>query len=145
MQIYSKSTKNATSPLFTKINAIPQICTSGGDVYYASRNLLIHLCFSVLRRINIIQWYICQWAAQTQSRPHIMVQYITHLAQHRSPTCLKYMYVYTKYNKYFRGFFNSRLLNFVPNLQAVFACLLSSVYSRSAKSCMEWNWGSQTR
>ena len=43
MQIYSKSTKNATSPLFTKINAIPQICTSGGDVYYASRNLLIHL------------------------------------------------------------------------------------------------------
>ena len=29
--------------LFTKINAIPQICTSGGDVYYASRNLLIHL------------------------------------------------------------------------------------------------------
>ena len=42
MQIYSKSTKNATS-LFTKINAIPQICTSGGDVYYASRNLLIHL------------------------------------------------------------------------------------------------------
>ena len=40
MQIYanSKSTKNATSPLFTKINAIPQICTSSGDVYYASRN-----------------------------------------------------------------------------------------------------------
>ena len=34
--------KNATS-LFTKIYAIPQICTSGGDVYYASRNLLIHL------------------------------------------------------------------------------------------------------
>ena len=45
MQIYSKSTKNATSPLFTKINAIPQICTSGGDVYYASRYLLIHLFF----------------------------------------------------------------------------------------------------
>ena len=43
MQIYSKSTTNATSPLFTKINAIPQICTSGGDVYYATRNLLIHL------------------------------------------------------------------------------------------------------
>ena len=43
MQIYSQ--KNATSPLFTKINAIPQICTSGGDVYYASRNLLIHLFF----------------------------------------------------------------------------------------------------
>ena len=35
MQIYS----------FTKINAIPQISTSGGDVYYASRNLLIHLFF----------------------------------------------------------------------------------------------------
>ena len=48
MQIYSKSTKNATSPLFTKINAIPQICTSGGDVYYASRNLLIHLFSSEL-------------------------------------------------------------------------------------------------
>ena len=29
--------------LFTKINGIPQICTSGGDVYYASLNLLIHL------------------------------------------------------------------------------------------------------
>ena len=43
MQIYSKSTKNATSPLFTEINAIPQICTSGGDVYYASRNYFIHL------------------------------------------------------------------------------------------------------
>ena len=49
MQIYSKSTKNATSPLFTKINAIPQICTSGGDVYYASRNLLIHLLFLSLK------------------------------------------------------------------------------------------------
>ena len=45
MQIYSKSTKNATSPLFTKIIAIPQICTSGREVYYASRNLLIHLLF----------------------------------------------------------------------------------------------------
>ena len=43
MQIYSKSTTNATSPLFTKINTIPQISTSGGDVYYASRKLLIHL------------------------------------------------------------------------------------------------------
>ena len=29
-----------------KINAIPQICTSGGDVYYASHNLLIHLLIS---------------------------------------------------------------------------------------------------
>ena len=45
MPIYSNSTKNATSPLFTKINAIPQICTSGGDVYYASRILLIHLLY----------------------------------------------------------------------------------------------------
>ena len=51
MQIYSKSTKNATSPLFTKINAIPQICTSGGDVYYASRNLLIHL-FYILKSLE---------------------------------------------------------------------------------------------
>ena len=33
MQIYSKSMKNAL-----------QICTSGGDVYYASRNLL-STCF----------------------------------------------------------------------------------------------------
>ena len=47
MQIYSKSKENATSPLFTKINGIPQICTSGGDVYYASRNLLIHLFFMI--------------------------------------------------------------------------------------------------
>ena len=38
MQIYS--TKKMPPLLFTKINAIPQICTSGGDVYYASRNLL---------------------------------------------------------------------------------------------------------
>ena len=29
----------------TKINAIPQIYISGGDIYYASRNLLIHLFF----------------------------------------------------------------------------------------------------
>ena len=45
MQIYANlfQKKKATSPLFMKINAIPQICTSGGDVYYASRNLLIHL------------------------------------------------------------------------------------------------------
>ena len=46
MQNYAnlfKINKNATSRLFMKINAIPQICISGGDVYYASRNLLIHL------------------------------------------------------------------------------------------------------
>ena len=43
MQIYS--TTKMPPPLFTKINAIPQICTSGGDVYYASRNLLIHFSF----------------------------------------------------------------------------------------------------
>ena len=52
MQIYAnlfKINKNATSPLFTKINAIPQICTSGGDVYYTSRNLLIHL---LLRKLH---------------------------------------------------------------------------------------------
>ena len=38
MQIYSKSMKNATSPL--SIQKSQQICTWGGDVYYASRNLL---------------------------------------------------------------------------------------------------------
>ena len=37
MQIYSKSIKNATS---SSIQKPQQICTSGGDVYYASRNLL---------------------------------------------------------------------------------------------------------
>ena len=57
MQIYSKSTKNATSPLFTKINAIPQICTSGGDVYYASRNLLIHL-FSCIQYNYTIYFFM---------------------------------------------------------------------------------------
>ena len=40
MQIYSKSMKNATSP----IQKSQQICISGGDVYYASRNLL-STCF----------------------------------------------------------------------------------------------------
>ena len=44
--------KNATSPLFTKINAIPQICTSGGNVYYASHNLLIHLLLLLLFYYN---------------------------------------------------------------------------------------------
>ena len=39
MQIYSKSMKNATSPL-SSIQKSQQICTWGGDVYYASRNLL---------------------------------------------------------------------------------------------------------
>ena len=39
MQIYSKSMKNATS-----IQKSQQICTWGGDVYYASRNLL-STCF----------------------------------------------------------------------------------------------------
>ena len=66
MQIYSKSTTNATSPLFTKINAIPQICTSGGEVYYASRNLLIHLFMNETKFSNpatlnveelVWQWY----------------------------------------------------------------------------------------
>ena len=39
MQIYSKSMKNATS-----IQKSQQICTWGGDVYYASRKLL-STCF----------------------------------------------------------------------------------------------------
>ena len=43
---------------FTKINAIPQIYTFGGDKYYASRNLLIHLfilkeeCMLWLKKIS---------------------------------------------------------------------------------------------
>ena len=45
MQIYSNQSK--MPPLLyseiTKINAIPQIYTFGGDIYYAPRNLLIHL------------------------------------------------------------------------------------------------------
>ena len=42
MQIYSKSMKNAL-----------QICTSGGDVYYASRNLLSTCLFKVYRNIML--------------------------------------------------------------------------------------------
>ena len=46
MQIYAnlfKINKKCHLSSIHEINAIPQICTSGGDVYYASRNLLIPL------------------------------------------------------------------------------------------------------
>ena len=47
MQIYSKSMKNATS----SIQKSQQICTVGGDVYYASRNLL-STCFHRIDKLK---------------------------------------------------------------------------------------------
>ena len=50
MQIYSKSMKNATSLI--SIQKSQQIYTWGGDVYYASRNLL-STCFTVARDTHV--------------------------------------------------------------------------------------------
>ena len=56
MHIYSKSMKNATSPL--SIQKSQQICTWGGDVYYASRNLL-STCYLFSKVYLFIHWFTC--------------------------------------------------------------------------------------
>ena len=59
-----------------------------------------------------IYMYVCNWAAQKQSRSQTDLS-ITHLHQHImvNTQLLRVQNVHTKYCKYFRGFLNSRLLN----------------------------------
>ena len=104
-----------------------------------------HLSFLYCTKLTSInEWYIykyvCNWAAQKQSRSQtdssICYPFAsTHMV---NTQLLRVQNVHTKYRKYFRGFLNLRLLNFARNSRKLMYRKYFHFYSNS---CFPWLQG----
>ena len=102
MQIYANLFKINEKCHLSSIQISQQICTSGGDIYYASRNLL-STCFSVFSGFkllclnSIIQILFLQlWISVRTTTKKIMAQWIISLTVNQKVSVLNPQHLYRK-------------------------------------------------